>query len=128
MGAFLQRHEDRRMVVFKILFTFFTLVLIFLFLGSQTALSQPVRTPGQIIFIDSFESGQLQDRWLVDNSGTTKINYNPINVHFGSRSMEVIALPGKEAGGGGRIFFMPGYDMYMLDGIVSLILILTRAT
>jgi hypothetical protein len=109
MGAFLQKDEDKKIVAFKILLAFFTSALLFLFLGNQTAFSQSFPR-GQLIFIDSFESGQLEDRWHVDNRDTTKINYNPLNVHFGSRSMEVIALPGKEAGGGGRIFFMPGYD------------------
>ncbi|MGZ4857861.1 MAG: hypothetical protein ACXVZU_05835 [Methanobacteriaceae archaeon] len=60
--------------------------------------------------MDSFESGQLQDRWQLGNSNAIKINYNPLNVHFGSRSMEVIALPGKEAGDMATIFFPTGYD------------------
>ena len=83
MGAFLQIDEDKKIVAFKILLAFLISALIFLFFGSQTAFSQPLRLPGQLIFIDNFENGQLQDRWLVENPDTTKINYNPLNVHFG---------------------------------------------
>jgi len=85
-------------------------VLLLLFLLNQPSLSQSLRLPGQLIFIDTFEVGQLQDRWLVGNQEAVRINYNALNVHRGDRSMEVIALPGKEAGAMVRIFFAQGYD------------------
>jgi hypothetical protein len=92
------------------LFACFAAGLSLLFSLNQETFSQPLRLPGQLIFTDNFESGQLDDRWLAGNPDATKINYNPINVHSGDRSMEVIALPGKEAGGMARIFFAKGYD------------------
>ena len=94
---------------------------------NQTSFSQPFPKV-QLILIDSFESGQLQDRWQLGNSNAIKINYNPLNVHSGNRSMEVVALPGKEAGDMARIFFQQVMIKFMLDGTASLILTLTRAT
>lgn len=64
----------------------------------------------EILFVDSFEVGNLQDRWHLGNMHAVKINYNPRNVRSGIRSLEVTALPGKGAGEMIRIWFMPGYD------------------
>ena len=99
-----------KQVTSKMLFASLAMVLLLLFSLNQEAFSQPLRLPGQLIFIDNFESGQIQDRWLAENADAIKINYNPLNVHSGDRSMEVTALPGKEAGDMARIFFSRSYD------------------
>jgi hypothetical protein len=93
----------------KIRFASFIITFVYLSLANQDSFSRAFPI-GQLIFIDNFEIGQLEDRWLLGDSNAIKINYNPINVHSGGRSMEVIALPGKEAGDMARIFFNPGYD------------------
>ena len=92
------------------LFACFATNFLLLVSVNQYAFSQPISGYRKLIFIDSFESGQLEDRWTLPNSNLFKFNYNPQNVRSGQRSMEVTALPGKEAGGMARIFFVPGYD------------------
>ena len=98
----------RKQVTCKALFAYFAGSLLLLLSLDQPAFSQALRLPGQLIFTDTFEVGQLQDRW--GGGDALKINYNPLNVHSGNRSMEVIALPGKEAGTMGKMFFSQGYD------------------
>lgn len=100
----------KKKVTSKMIFVALATGLLLLLSVNQEAFSQLLRLPGQLIFIDTFESGQLEDRWTLSNSNSFKFSYNPQNVHLGMRSMEVVALPGKEAGGMARIFFMPGYD------------------
>ena len=105
--------EWQRFYTFRVTspsFLYFTPILLVFLLLTPNAFSQPLRLPWQIIFTDSFETGQVKDRWLLGDSGAIKINYNPQNVHSGRRSMEVLALPGKEAGDMARIFFEQGYD------------------
>jgi hypothetical protein len=97
-------------VTCKMLFACFATGLLLLLSVNQEAFSQPLRLPGQLIFIDTFESGQLEDRWILTNSNSFKFSYNPQNVRSGKRSMEVTALPGKEAGDLARIFFPRSYD------------------
>ena len=96
---------------FKALLISIAIALLFTSLANQyDVFSQPISGYRKLIFFDTFESGQLEDRWTLPNSNSFKFSYNPQNVHSGMRSMEVVALPGKEAGGMARIFFMPGYD------------------
>lgn len=91
-----------------VIFTFF--ILFFAFIDNRNAWPQIVPQRGRIIFIDTFESGQIRDKWHLNESSSIKLNYSPKHVHSGSRSMEVTALPGKEAGDMAMIWFMPGYD------------------
>ena len=92
------------------LLSFIAVALSFPIFLSPEAFSQPLRLPGHLIVTDSFERGAIQDRWLLGNPEAIKISYNPLNVHAGRGSMEVLALPGKEAGDMARIFFPAGYD------------------
>ena len=97
-------------MTFKTFFAPIVTALLFLLFLSPEAFSQSLTLPGQLIFSDSFERGQIVDRWLLENQNAIKINYNPLNVHSGDRSMEVTVLPGKDAGGMARIFFPRSYD------------------
>lgn len=75
---------------------FLIVILIFLFtslLHAKEAVRRCSLRKGKIIFIDTFEVGKLQDRWLVGKSDVIKINYDPRNVHSGRRFMEVTAFP-----------------------------------
>lgn len=97
-------------VTSKMIFFSLATVLLLLLSVNQYAFPQPISGYRKLIFIDSFEGGQLEDRWTLPNSNSFKFSYNPQNVRSGQRSMEVTVLPGKEAGGMARIFFAPGYD------------------
>jgi len=92
---------------FPVLLSF---ILFFLVLYTHEAVSQDFFPRGKWIFVDTFDVGKLEDRWDLPNSGTIRINYDVHRTHSGARSMEVIALPGKDAGGMARIWFTPGYD------------------
>ncbi len=94
----------------KILFASVGMGLLCLLILIPEVFSQPLRSPGRLIVADSFERGEVGDRWLVGEKNSIKINYNRLNVHSGDRSMEITALPGKEAGDMARFFFAQGFD------------------
>lgn len=72
--------------------------------------AQRVGLKNNIIFVDSFDTGKLNERWITNQSNAIRINHDPRNVHSGCCSLEVVARPGKSAGGMARIFLEPGYD------------------
>ena len=95
----------------KTFFVFLSFILFFSFLNTREGGSQDFPQKRKIIFFDTFDFGKLGDRWhYSDKSETIKTNYDPRYAHSGACSMEVTALPGKNAGGMARIRFMPGYD------------------
>lgn len=97
-------------VIYKILLFSLAAIVLFFPCSNKASFSQTFPDSRKLIFIDTFEIGQLEDRWLLGNSNAFKYSYNPLNVHSGQRSLEVTVLPGEEAGGLARIFFMTGYD------------------
>ena len=98
--------------LFEIVSISLPFVLFFLFMNAHEVVAQSVPQKKKLIFIDTFEFGKVEDRWHSAKSEIIKIrtNFDLRHVHSGSRSMEVIALPGKGAGGMASIWFMPGYD------------------
>jgi hypothetical protein len=86
--------------------TFFVFLSFILF----SSFPNPQAVRGQIIFFDNFDFAQLESRWALPESQTIRVNYDVRYAHSGACSMEAIALPGEDAGGMARIWFMPGYD------------------